>query len=85
MLLATAGELGGEGCWVILGLRWDVKGDMISMKTNLLSQKQQLTPQPKHANENRERDSVDSLSGRHNKCKATQPQLNVYEALPTDL
>jgi len=32
------------------------------MKTNLLSQKQQLTPQPKHANENRERDNVDSLS-----------------------
>lgn len=62
MLLATAGELRGEGCWVILGLRWDVKGDMISMKTNLLSQKQQLTPQPTHANENRERDSVDSLS-----------------------
>jgi len=32
------------------------------MKTNLLSQKQQLTPQPKHANENRERHNVDSLS-----------------------
>lgn len=57
---------------------------MISMKTNLLSQKQQLTPQPKHANENRERDSMDSLSpaGTTN-VKATQSELNVSKALPT--
>ncbi len=57
---------------------------MISMKTNRLSQKQQLTPQPKHANENRERDSVDLLSpaGTAN-VKATQSELNASKALPT--